>query len=74
MAGKKLLVHGCGGVGGVVAKLLIQHGAAEVRTFDLAQDRADIAGCTNVSATAEWWEHEVDCVVPCSSSGPRLMW
>ena len=69
VAGKRLLVHGCGGVGSVVAKLLIEHGAAQVQTVDVDHGRADIAGCVNKSSAEEWWTQEVDCIVPCSSSG-----
>ena len=69
VAGKSLLVHGCGGVGAVVARLLVEHGAASVKTYDVLAERADIAGCTNVSANEAWWRHEVDCLVPCSASG-----
>ena len=69
VAGKSLLVHGCGGVGSVVAKLFIEHGAAKVQTVDVDHGRADIAGCVNMSSAEEWWTHEVDCIVPCSSSG-----
>ena len=69
VAGKSLLVHGCGGVGSVVARLLVEHGAASVKTYDVLAERADIAGCTNVSASEAWWSNEVDCLVPCSASG-----
>jgi len=69
VAGKRLLVHGCGGVGSVVAKLLVEYGAAQVQTVDVDHGRADIAGCVNVSSAEAWWTHKVDCVVPCSSSG-----
>ena len=47
----------------------VEHGAASVKTYDVLAERADIAGCTNVSANEAWWRHEVDCLVPCSASG-----
>ena len=47
----------------------VEHGAASVNTYDVLAERADIAGCTNVSADDAWWRHEVDCLVPCSASG-----
>ena len=66
--GKKLLVHGCGGVGAYVAAELVELGAASVKTVDMTKEKADIAGCVNVSGE-EWWKHDVDALVPCSSSG-----
>ena len=43
--GKKLLVHGCGGVGAYVAAELVELGAASVKTVDMTKEKADIAGC-----------------------------
>merc|ERR1712185_780553 len=64
--GKRLLVHGCGGVGHTVAKLLVKHGAAEVHTMDRLAARADIDGCVNVtqSHADSWWTGEYDAIVP----------
>ena len=69
--GKSLLVHGCGNVGATVARLLVEHGAASVRTIDMASSRAEIAGCVNVSESHKesWWAGNYDAIVPCSSSG-----
>mmetsp|Transcript_19913 Transcript_19913/g.60411 ORF Transcript_19913/g.60411 Transcript_19913/m.60411 type:complete len:479 (-) Transcript_19913:2148-3584(-) len=69
VAGKRLLVHGCGGVGSVVARLLVEHGAAHIATLDTLPERADLAGCANVSHEPEWWAAGYDAIVPCSASG-----
>lgn len=69
VAGKRLLVHGCGGVGSVVARLLVEHGADHVATVDVVSERASLDGCVNVSSEEEWWVGDYDAVVPCSSSG-----
>ena len=41
-------MHGCGNVGAIVARLLVEHGAASVHTIDMAPS-LEIAGCANVS-------------------------
>lgn len=69
VAGKRLLVHGCGGVGSVVARLLVQHGAEHVATVDTIPERAALDGCVNVSAETEWWAGDYNAIVPCSYSG-----
>jgi len=71
LMGKKMLVHGCGAVGSVVARELWAMGA-EVMTIDAAPERAEIKGCKNISKDAtgkEWWKLDVDAIVPCSASG-----
>ena len=69
VAGKTLLVHGCGNVGKVVAEELIANGAAKVYTVDESSERAQVAGCTPLAADSAWWTTKVDAIVPCSSSG-----
>lgn len=71
--GKTLLVHGCGAVGGTVARELIRSGA-KVYTIDANPEKADIFGAINISKGAdkyieEWWKLELDALVPCSISG-----
>jgi len=51
LQGLTCLVLGCGKVGGRVAQLLVQAGA-NVLTYDIHKERADIPGCTNVSDQA----------------------
>jgi leucine dehydrogenase len=67
--GKTMLVHGCGGVGSVVARKLVDSGA-NVLTFDIDVERANLPGCTNISAEAQdtWHQYECDGLVPCSAS------
>lgn len=75
LMGKKMLVHGCGAVGSVVARELWAMGA-EVMTIDAAPERAEIKGCKNISKDAtgkEWWKLDVDAIVPCSASGELLL-
>ena len=75
MAGKVIVVHGCGNVGATVAAELAASGAT-VYTFDLLAHRANVPGCINISdetpgATLHpnWWDTKCDALVPCSSSG-----
>ena len=69
VSGRTLLVHGCGGVGSVVAGLLRDSGA-NVLTFDINPERANLPGCTNISAEAQdtWFQYDCDGLVPCSAS------
>ena len=64
----RALVHGCGAVGGTVAKTMIQHGW-DVFTVDVDQKRAGLQGATPVLASSPWWELELDLLLPCSISG-----
>jgi leucine dehydrogenase len=64
----KALVHGCGAVGGTVAKTLIQHGW-DVFTVDMDPKRAGLPGATPLSPSSAWWEQELDLLLPCSISG-----
>lgn len=69
VAGKTLLVHGCGNVGATVAEKLLSLGAKRVYTVDAVAERAEQPGCTALGADAAWWTMEVDALVPCSASG-----
>ena len=73
IAGRRLLVHGCGNVGATVAAECVARGAAEVLTIDALPARADIPGCVNVTERDgrdfAWWAEELDALVPCSASG-----
>ena len=64
----KALVHGCGAVGGTVAKTLIQHFWA-VCTVDMNPERAGLPGATPLPPSSPWWEQELDLLLPCSISG-----
>ncbi|EKX39225.1 hypothetical protein GUITHDRAFT_76571 [Guillardia theta CCMP2712] len=71
--GKTVLVHGCGSVGGTVARELVRSGA-RVYTIDAVAAKADIEGATNISKgtpeyVEEFWKMKVDALVPCSISG-----
>jgi len=71
MKGRRMLVHGCGAVGSVVAQELAAMGA-EVLTMDAVKARADVRGCTNITGTPlekQWWTLQLDALVPCSKSG-----
>jgi glycine/D-amino acid oxidase-like deaminating enzyme len=65
--GKTILVHGTGQVGSTTARVLAEAGA-DVCTFDLFSERADIVGCTNLShlSTEEFLKRECDMLIPCS--------
>jgi leucine dehydrogenase len=62
------LVHGCGAVGGVVARQLIDRGW-QVRTVDLDPRRAGIPGAESLDPDSPWWRQPVDVLLPCSASG-----
>ncbi|MFF1957426.1 hypothetical protein ACFVWX_10590 [Streptomyces sp. NPDC058220] len=62
VAGLRVLVHGTGKVGGVLARELATAGAT-VLTCDIAPGVADLPGCRPVE---DWAEREVDVLVPCS--------
>ena len=64
----RALVHGCGAVGGTVAKTLVDEGWT-VFTVDLNRERAGLAGATPLPASCPWWEVKVDLMLPCSISG-----
>jgi leucine dehydrogenase len=67
LGGRKVLVHGTGGVGANLAQLLAQCGAT-VFTYDLFPERADLPGCINLSHQADIWSIECDVFAPCSDS------
>ncbi len=64
----RALVHGCGAVGGTVARVLVQHGWT-VFTVDLSPDRAGFPGATPLPQDCPWWELKLDLLLPCSISG-----
>ena len=64
----RALVHGCGAVGGTVARTLVNHGWT-VFTVDLSRDRAAIPGATPLPGSCPWWELKLDLLLPCSISG-----
>ena len=64
----RALVHGCGAVGGTVARVLVQHGWT-VFTADLDRSRASFPGATPLPSNCPWWEIKVDLLIPCSISG-----
>ena len=64
----RALVHGCGAVGGTVAKTLVDQGWT-VFTVDLNRERAGLAGATPLPPSCPWWEVKVDLMLPCSISG-----
>ncbi|MCH9772616.1 MAG: glutamate dehydrogenase [Cyanobacteria bacterium] len=64
----RALVHGCGAVGGTVAKTLIQHGW-DVFTVDMDPERAGLPGATPLPPSSPWWDQELDLLLPCSISG-----
>ena len=66
--GKRFLVHGTGNVGATLAALLAGAGA-EVFTYDLVPERAEIPGCRNMSDRTDWWNIPCNVLVPCSHSG-----
>ena len=64
----RALVHGCGAVGGTVARHLVDHGWT-VFTVDLDRDKASLPGATPLPESCPWWELKLDMVLPCSISG-----
>ena len=64
----RALVHGCGAVGGTVARVLVQMGWT-VFTTDLDKSRAIFPGSTALPNDCPWWEIQVDLLIPCSISG-----
>ena len=64
----RALVHGCGAVGGVVARELIARGWS-VWTVDLDPARSAIPGARPLDPHSPWWRQPVDVLLPCSSSG-----
>ena len=64
----RALVHGCGAVGGTVARHLVDHGWT-VFTVDLDREKASFPGATPLSESCPWWELKLDLVLPCSISG-----
>ena len=64
----RALVHGCGAVGGTVARTLVEHGWT-VFTVDLSQERAMIPGATPLPQGCAWWQLKLDLLLPCSISG-----
>ena len=64
----RALVHGCGAVGGTVARVLVEHGWT-VFTVDLSPERAGFPGATPLPQDCPWWELKLDLLLPCSISG-----
>ena len=64
----RALVHGCGAVGGSVARTLLDHGWT-VFCIDLDPRRAAIPGATPIQPDAPWWDLDLDLLLPCSVSG-----
>lgn len=62
------LVHGCGAVGGVVARSLVEAGW-RVWTVDRDGRRAALPGARPLDPEGAWWRQEVDVLLPCSESG-----
>lgn len=62
------LVHGCGAVGGVVARSLVDAGW-QVWTVDRDGKRAALPGARALDPDGPWWRQEVDVLLPCSVSG-----
>ena len=62
------LIHGCGAVGKVVARNLIDLGW-KVHTVDIDSKRSNICGAIQIDAKSEWWKIDVDVLIPCSISG-----
>ena len=64
----RALVHGCGAVGGPVAKALI---ASDWKVFTVDMDpvRAEIAGAIPLDPGSDWWDQELELLLPCSISG-----
>ena len=61
-------MHGCGAVGGTVARHLVEHGWT-VFTVDLDRERASFPGATPLADSCAWWELDLDLLLPCSISG-----
>jgi len=64
----KVFIQGSGKVGAFLAKSLVEYGAT-VYTSDIAAERADIKGCTNVSNMEDWADLEMDIFSPCATAG-----
>ena len=64
----RALVHGCGAVGGTVARTLVDHGWT-VFTMDINRKRASLRGATPLPNSCPWWELDLDLLLPCSISG-----
>ena len=64
----RALVHGCGAVGGTVARHLVEHGWT-VFTVDVNRERAGFVGATPLPLDCPWWELRLDLLLPCSISG-----
>ena len=64
----RALVHGCGAVGGTVARHLVEHGWT-VFTVDLDREKASFPGATPLPDSCAWWELNLELLLPCSISG-----
>ena len=62
----RALVHGCGAVGGTVARHLVEHGWT-VFTVDLNRERACLPGATPLPQGCPWWELKLDLLLPARS-------
>jgi len=58
-------VQGCGKVGSIVAKELVQYGVKRVQTCDLYSEAANIDGCHQID---DWTKTPCDFLVPCANS------
>lgn len=70
--GTRLFILGCGAVGSEVAKLMADMGA-HVLTSDLDEAKAEVPGCTNMSAQirqagGRWFDVPCDVFCPCACS------
>lgn len=64
----RILIHGTGKIGSVIAEQLIQQGHT-VYTFDANKKSADIEGAINISDTLDWHHVQCDYLLLCSKSG-----
>jgi leucine dehydrogenase len=67
LRGRRFFVHGTGGVGANLARLIAE-GGGTVLTYDLFPERAALPGCINLSHLADPWVVECDVFAPCSDS------
>lgn len=65
---KVFLVHGCGKIGAVIVRKLLENGY-RVLAYDMDPVRANIPGAENISTHPKWYETEHDYLVLCSQCG-----
>jgi len=68
ISAQTFMVQGCGKVGENVAKSLVALGAKDVFTCDIRKELANIEGCLPLSEGENWFEKDVDFLVPCANS------